>query len=280
MGAGGYGGCSSYGTVSATVHAYRAESVTGSLADDGKAACDEELASGAGYFSGEDLVGEGSPGVHQGAWSRVAVGLGGIVSVAEELLDGVVCPFSGVEGGIDLEVVHSMEELGWGDLKRGGRGRMFWSVGSEWRASIANWRSWPLRGARSTSPCSCTSCGKAVFAFGEEGLYLRADGFCIGGRVGAFPLRSDVGHLTDRQAYDFGREILGGCDRLQKFDGSWPLRRSTALHEATEDVERSDVEVGDGAGAANCESQCQQYGSSRCDPRVVEGVEAVGRASQ
>ena len=87
---------------------------------------------------------------------------------------------------------------------------MFWSVGSEWRASIANWRSWPLRGARSTSPCSCTSCGKAVFAFGEEGLYLRADGFCIGGRVGAFPLRSDVGHLTDRQAYDFGREIWGG----------------------------------------------------------------------
>ena len=31
---------------------------------------------------------------------------------------------------------------------------MSWSVGSGCRASIANWRSWPLRRARSTSPCS------------------------------------------------------------------------------------------------------------------------------
>ena len=45
----------------------------------------------------------------------------GIVSVAEEFRDGVVCPSSGAGGRIDLEVVHCMEELGWGDLK-GGRG--------------------------------------------------------------------------------------------------------------------------------------------------------------
>ena len=31
---------------------------------------------------------------------------------------------------------------------------MSWSVGSGCRSSIANWRSLPLRGARSTSPCS------------------------------------------------------------------------------------------------------------------------------
>ena len=158
MSAGGYDGCSSYGAVSATVHAYRAESVTGSLADHREAACDEELASGASYFSGEDLVGEGSSGVHKGSWSREAVSLGKIVSVAEEFLDGVVCPSSGAGGRIDLEVVHCMEELGWGDLKGGwgvgGSGRMSWSVGSGCRASIADWRSWPLRGARSTSPCS------------------------------------------------------------------------------------------------------------------------------
>ena len=120
MSAGGYDGCSSYGAVSATVHAYRAESVTGSLADHREAACDEELASGASYFSGEDLVGEGSSGVHKGSWSREAVSLGKIVSVAEEFLDGVVCPSSGAGGRIDLEVVHCMEELGWGDLKGGG----------------------------------------------------------------------------------------------------------------------------------------------------------------
>ena len=72
--------------------------------------------SGAGYFSGEDLVGEGSPGVHQGAWSMEAVSLGRIMSVAEEFLDGVVCLSSGAGGRID----HCMEELGWGDLKGGG----------------------------------------------------------------------------------------------------------------------------------------------------------------
>ena len=82
------------------------------------------------------------------------------MSVAEEFLDGVVCPSCGAGGRIDLEVVHCMEELGWGDLKGGdggseeAGGRMSWSVGSGCRASIANWRSWPLRGARSTSPCS------------------------------------------------------------------------------------------------------------------------------
>ena len=112
---------------------------------------------------------------------------------------------------------------------------MSWSVGSGCRASIANWRSWPLRGARSKS-------------------YLRADGLCIGVQVGAFPPRSDVGYLGNRQAYDFGREIWGGRDRLQKFDGSWPLRRSTAFHEAREDVERGNVEVGDGVGTAHCET--------------------------
>ena len=100
----------------------------------------------------------------------------------------------------------------------------------------------------------CTSCGKAALAFGEEGLYLCADGLCIGGRVGAFPPRSDVGYLGNRQAYDFGREIWGGRDRLQKFDGSWLLHRSTAFHEAREDVERSNVEVGDGAGTGHCET--------------------------
>ena len=31
---------------------------------------------------------------------------------------------------------------------------MSWSVASGCRVLIANWRSWPLRGARSTSPCS------------------------------------------------------------------------------------------------------------------------------
>ena len=100
----------------------------------------------------------------------------------------------------------------------------------------------------------CTGCCKAAFAFGEEGLYLRADGLCIGGWVGAFPPRSDVGYLGNRQAYDFGREIWGGRDRLQKFDGSWLLRRSTAFHEAREDVGRGNVEVGDGVGTAHCET--------------------------
>ena len=39
------------------------------------------------------------------------------MSVAEEFLDGVVCPSYGAGGRIDLEVVHYMEKLGWGDLK-------------------------------------------------------------------------------------------------------------------------------------------------------------------
>ena len=71
----------------------------------------------------------------------------------------LMCPSSGAGGRIDLEVVHCMEELGWGDLKGGGgsveaNGRMSWSVGSGCRVSIAYWRSWPLRGARLTSPYS------------------------------------------------------------------------------------------------------------------------------
>ena len=69
--------------------------------------------------------------------------------------------------------------------------------------------------------------------------------------MGAFPPRPDVGYLGNRQAYDFGREIWGGRDRLQKFDGSWPLCRSTAFHEAREDVERGNVDVGDGVGTAH-----------------------------
>ena len=73
----------------------------------------------------------------------------------------------------------------------------------------------------------CTSCGKAAFAFGEAGLYLRAENLCIGGRVGAFPPRSDVEYLGNRRAYDLGREIWGSRDRFQQFDESWPLRRST-----------------------------------------------------
>ena len=43
--------------------------------------------------------------------------MGRIMSVAEEFLDGVVCPSSGAGGRIDLEIVYCMEELGWGDLK-------------------------------------------------------------------------------------------------------------------------------------------------------------------
>ena len=49
--AGSYDGYSSYRAVGATVYAYRAESVTGSFADHGEAARDEELASCTGYFS-------------------------------------------------------------------------------------------------------------------------------------------------------------------------------------------------------------------------------------
>ena len=42
-------------------------------------------------------------------------------------------------------------------------------------------------------------------------------------------------------------------------------------------MERSNVEVGDGVGAAHCETQyTQQYRSGWYDPRVVEGVEAAG----
>ena len=77
---------------------------------------------------------------------------------------------------------------------------------------------------------------------------------CMYVQYNTTPPRSDVGYLGNRQAYDFGREIWGGRDRLQKFDGSWPLRRSTAFHEAREDVERGNVEVGDGVGTAHCET--------------------------
>ena len=56
---GSYDGYSSYRAVGATVYSYRAESVTGSLADHGEAARDEELASCAGYFSSKDPVGKG-----------------------------------------------------------------------------------------------------------------------------------------------------------------------------------------------------------------------------
>ena len=107
--AGGHDGCSSYGAVGTTVHAYRAESVTGSFADHGEAARDEELASGAGYVSGEDRVGEGSPGVYQWSWSWEAIRLDGVVSIAEKHLDDVVGPAGGAGGGIDLEVVDRME---------------------------------------------------------------------------------------------------------------------------------------------------------------------------
>ena len=70
---------------------------------------DEELASGAGYVSGEDRVGEGSPGVYQGSWSWEAIRLDGVVSIAKKHLDDVVGPAGGAGGGIDLEVVDRME---------------------------------------------------------------------------------------------------------------------------------------------------------------------------
>ena len=56
---------------------------------------------------------------------------------------------------------------------------MSWSVGSGCRASIAVEGSKIDESVQSALEGRCTGCGKAAFDFGEEGLYLRADGLCI-----------------------------------------------------------------------------------------------------
>ena len=61
--------------------------------------------------------------------------MGRIMSVAEEFLDGVVCPSCGAGGRIDLEVVHCMEEFGWGDLKGGDGG----VGGGGWEDVLVSW---------------------------------------------------------------------------------------------------------------------------------------------
>ena len=156
---------------------------------------------------------------------------------------------------------------------------MSWSVASGCRVLIANWRSWPFRGARSTSPCSLRW-RVVVRVVARRRLPLARRDSIFARMVSAL----GGGWGRSLRALMWGTSAIAGRMISVAKSGAAVIDFNSSMNlgrfvdrQAREDVERSNVEVGDGADTVHCETQyTKQYGSGWCDPRVEDGVEAVG----